>query len=141
MGRNFEGKFNAHGKRIAIVASRFNEHPKLSPLDRVILVVIASLTRTWRSAVLIVKPETVLRWHRAGFRLIWRRKSRPRGRPPLQPELVALIRHVGRGINLVFAQRPPFANPCQHRVERCPFVLGTAVGRQQLRGHAQAFSR
>src|SRR5712664_4192888 len=42
---------------------------------------IAVLTR-WRTAVALVQPATVLRWHREGFRLLWRWRSRPRGRRP-----------------------------------------------------------
>ena len=46
----------------------------------------------WRNALVIVKPDTLLRWHRRGFRLFWRWKSRPRGRPNLPGNLVELIR-------------------------------------------------
>jgi len=46
-------------------------------------------------AMTIVRPETVVRWHRSGFRRYWRWKSRGRGgRPPIQPELRALIRRM-----------------------------------------------
>ena len=47
----------------------------------------------WRHALAVVQPETFLRWHRRGFRLFWRWKSRP-GRPPLPAELQALIRRM-----------------------------------------------
>jgi len=61
--------------------------------DRALLVLLAGRVRAWRSALLIVQPETLLRWHRAGFRALWRRKSRPGpGHPPLPAETVALIR-------------------------------------------------
>ena len=39
------------------------------------MVVLARFLAKWRHALLLVKPETVLRWHREGFRLFWRRKS------------------------------------------------------------------
>ena len=45
----------------------------------------------WRRALTIVKPETFIRWHRQGFRLLWRWKSKPRGRPRLPAELQKLI--------------------------------------------------
>ena len=45
----------------------------------------------WRSCLVIVRPETVIRWHRAGWRLLWRYKSRP-GRPPIPLELRQPIR-------------------------------------------------
>src|ERR1700740_2033124 len=35
----------------------------------------------WRDALIVVKPDTLIRWHRKGFRLFWKWKSRPRGRP------------------------------------------------------------
>ena len=47
----------------------------------------------WRSCLILVRPETVIRWHRAGWRLLWRYKSRP-GRPPIPLELRQLIRRM-----------------------------------------------
>jgi putative transposase len=49
----------------------------------------------WRSALIIVKPETVITWHRRGFRLFWRWKSRGRnGRPGASADVRALIREL-----------------------------------------------
>ena len=45
----------------------------------------------WKDAITIVQPATFLRWHRQGFKLIWRWKSRPVGRPPIPEELRELI--------------------------------------------------
>jgi putative transposase len=45
----------------------------------------------WREALTIVKPDTLLRWHRRGFRLFWRWKSKHRGRPRIPAELQKLI--------------------------------------------------
>jgi len=39
----------------------------------------------------VVKPDTLIRWHRKGFRLFWRWKSRPKGRPPVPEDLQKLI--------------------------------------------------
>src|SRR5580700_4093607 len=50
----------------------------------------------WRNALVVVKPETLIRWHRKGFRLFWRWKSRPGGRPRLPKDLQALIRQMAR---------------------------------------------
>jgi putative transposase len=47
----------------------------------------------WRASLVVVRPETLLRWHRAGFRLLWRLKSRP-GRPAIPVELRQLIRRM-----------------------------------------------
>jgi transposase InsO family protein len=49
----------------------------------------------WRQALAIVQPETFTRWHRQGFRLYWRWKSTP-GRPPIPPDLQALIRRMAQ---------------------------------------------
>ncbi len=46
----------------------------------------------WRSALVVVKPDTLIRWHRRGFRLFWRWKSKPVGRPALPKNLQQLIR-------------------------------------------------
>src|SRR5437867_6221324 len=45
----------------------------------------------WRNALTIVKPDTLIRWHRKGFRLFWKWKSRPRGRPRVPAQLRKLI--------------------------------------------------
>ena len=54
---------------------------------------LSRLWNGWRSALVIVKPETVIAWHRKGFRLYWQWKSRhPRGRPSVSREVINLIR-------------------------------------------------
>jgi putative transposase len=50
----------------------------------------------WRNALVVVKPETLIRWHRKGFRLFWRWKSGPVGRPRLPNDIQALIRQIAR---------------------------------------------
>jgi hypothetical protein len=51
----------------------------------------------WRDALIIVKPDTVIKWHREGFRLYWRWKSKtPIGRPPIDKEIRELIRRISR---------------------------------------------
>ena len=54
---------------------------------------LARLSRLfdWSNALTIVKPDTLIRWHRKGFRLFWRWKSRTRGRPRIPAELRKLI--------------------------------------------------
>jgi putative transposase len=54
---------------------------------------LAQLSRwfDWRNALIIAKPDTLARWHRRGFRLFWKWKSRSRGRPPVPAELRRLI--------------------------------------------------
>jgi putative transposase len=54
---------------------------------------LARLSRVfdWRNALTIVKPDTLIRWHPKGFRLLWKWKSQPRGRPPVPAQLRKLI--------------------------------------------------
>ena len=72
--------------------------PKLRPRDRVFWVLLSRLWPNWRSALAIVQPETVIKWHRMGFKLYWRWKSRPGkpGRPRIEREIRALIRRMSR---------------------------------------------
>src|SRR5258708_5045760 len=75
------------------VACRQIKPPKLSRADRAILVWLARIVSTWRHAVLLVQPETIQRWHRQGFRLLWLRRSRSTGaQPRIAADTIALIK-------------------------------------------------
>jgi hypothetical protein len=64
-----------------------------SDFDRLVFASLYRLAPSILNALVIVKPETVIRWHRAGFRLFWRWKSRARGgRPKVPLEIRQLIR-------------------------------------------------
>ena len=79
------------------VLKRKRPRPRLSPLDRLFWTVLRTTWSHWRDALVIVKPETVVGWHRAGFRLYWRWTSRGRGgRPRITPERRALIRRLAQ---------------------------------------------
>jgi hypothetical protein len=65
---------------------------RVDAATRVSLAVLSRLF-DWRAALVVVRPETLVRWHRAGWRLFWRIKSRP-GRPPIPLELRQLIRRM-----------------------------------------------
>lgn len=68
---------------------------RLSTADRLLWVWLSRLWSEWRSALVIVKPETVIAWHRRGFRLYGSRKSRhPPGRPSVSREVIDLIRQM-----------------------------------------------
>jgi hypothetical protein len=63
--------------------------------DRLFFILLYRWSSSVLKAMLIVRPETVVRWHRAGFRRYWRWKSQSRGgRPPISMELRALIRRM-----------------------------------------------
>jgi hypothetical protein len=70
--------------------------PLLRRADRLFWVLLSRLWPAWREALVIVKPETVMAWHRKGFRLFWTWKSRRRigGRPPVPREVRELIRRM-----------------------------------------------
>jgi hypothetical protein len=74
------------------VLQRSVARPRVTRLDRITLVALATITPTWRIVLRIVQPETLLRWHRAGFKALWRWRSRVGAAPRLSPEAAALIR-------------------------------------------------
>jgi putative transposase len=75
-----------------IVLERQVKRPKLTQRDRRILVLLSSRIEVWREALMVVKPNTLIGWHRQGFKLFWRKKSQSRrGRPPIAAETIALI--------------------------------------------------
>jgi len=68
--------------------------PKLRTSDRVFWVALMRLWSRWRSVLVIVRPSTVIAWHKLGLRLFWRWKSR--GRPAIEREHRLLIRRISR---------------------------------------------
>jgi len=78
--------------QINILRRSAPKRPRLRISDRILWVWLSRLWSNWRSSLLIVRPETILRWHRRGFRLYWRWKSRRAGRPDTAQEIRGLIR-------------------------------------------------
>src|SRR5438128_1406973 len=80
------------------VLQRSVGRPRLHRRDRIFWVGLSKLWAGWRSSLVIVQPATVLAWHRQGFQLYWRWKSRQRsaGRPPTDLEIPTLIRRMAR---------------------------------------------
>src|SRR5437870_10248206 len=80
--------------------------PQLTTTDRIFWVVLSRLWKNWRSSLQVVRPETVVRWHRQGFRRYWAWKSRRRwGRPAIGRDLRDLIRQMSRANPLWGAPR------------------------------------
>jgi hypothetical protein len=75
---------------------RTSPRPRLQIGDRVFWVALRRLWPDWTRPLVIVKPETVIRWHRKGFKIFWLRKSsrRPIGRPRIGQEHIAFIRRI-----------------------------------------------
>ena len=79
------------------VLQRKAKRPRLRNSDRIFWAWLSRLWNGWRSTLLIVQPETVVAWHRQGFRLYWRFKSRKRlGRPKIDGEIRKLIRQMSQ---------------------------------------------
>src|SRR3954454_3530324 len=74
------------------VFKRKQPRPRLHRLDRLFWTVLRGLYSGWADALILVKPETVVSWHRAGFRLFWRWRSQHTGRPVIDLEIRRLIR-------------------------------------------------
>jgi len=73
------------------------KRPSLRQRDRIFWAILSRIWGNWRSALLIVQPDTVIRWHRRSFKIFGRWKSRSRrGRPSIEPEIRKLIRRMSR---------------------------------------------
>ena len=85
-------------RQLVAVFKHSDKRPKLRPCDRVFWVVLSRLWPSWRSALAVVQPETVIKWHGKGFKLYWRWKSRPGkpGGPPIDHNIRDLIRFMSR---------------------------------------------
>jgi putative transposase len=95
---------NALLRQQLIVLARTAKRPRLTRADRPLLVLLASRVRSWRQALLIV--QTLLRWHRTGFRLVWRCRSATRRRPQgISQDTIALIERMAREDRLWGAER------------------------------------
>ncbi len=84
-------------QQVLVLSRKSALRARLRNLDRLILVWLYRLFPSLLKAITVVKPETVLRWHRRGFRAYWHWKSRPAGgRPKIGREIRALIRRMSR---------------------------------------------
>ena len=79
-------------KQLAMYQERKLKPRRPDTAFRVALVLLSRLF-DWKHALVVIKPQTLVRWHRKGFRLFWRWKSRP-GRPPIPIELRRLSREM-----------------------------------------------
>ncbi|MDP9373774.1 MAG: integrase core domain-containing protein [Chloroflexota bacterium] len=99
---------NALLRQQLLVLRRGVKRPRCTPADRAIFVLLAGRVRAWRQALLIVQPDTLLRWHRELFRTFWRRKSRAKSmarRAGVSAETITLIREMAVANRLWGAER------------------------------------
>jgi putative transposase len=87
------------------VLRRGSDRPRLGLGDRLRLLLSARLLPSWRDAIVLVQPETVLKWHRAGYCLFWRHRSKSRNHPRVSAETLSLIRSMAKDNRLWGAER------------------------------------
>ena len=97
---------NAMLRQQLIILNRQVKRPLATNQYRLWMVLFARCTRFWKQALLVVQPDTVLRWHRDLFRFYWRWKSRKKTRKSrIASETVALIREMAENNRLWGAER------------------------------------
>jgi putative transposase len=97
---------NALLRQQLIILRRQVKRPACTKADRTLLVLLAKLVRTWKQALFIVQPETLLRWHRELFRLFWKCRAKAASRTPkVAAETVTLIREMAVKNRLWGAER------------------------------------
>jgi len=97
----------------------------LNPLDRLFWTTLRRVWSSWAQVLVIVKPEAVVGWHRAGFRLYWRWRSRSRGgRPKIGDEIRVLIRRLAE-------ENPTWGAP---KIHGELLKLGLAVSERTVAG-------
>ena len=84
-------------QQLAIMKQRVNR-PIIRIRDRIFWVFLFMIWKDWKNALIVVQPETVIRWHRKGFNLFWKFKSRKRrvGRPPIDSDIRKLNEDMAR---------------------------------------------
>src|SRR5271170_7306830 len=82
-------------KQLALYLERKAKPRRADDATRLSLALLSRLF-VWKAALVIVRPETLIRWHRKGFRLFWRYKSKPLGRSRIPAELREVISEMAR---------------------------------------------
>jgi len=97
---------NALLRQQLLILHRQAKRPACSKADRMLLVLLARLVRTWEQALVIVQPDTLLRWHRELFRLLWKRRSKAASHTPkIAAETIGLIKAMAAMNRLWGAER------------------------------------
>jgi len=122
--------------------------PRATPADRLFWILFARFVDGWRDTLHALHPDTVVRWHRTGFRLYWRWKSRgPKpGRPPIDSGLRKLIREMqatNMGWGASGCGPPEFTENCSslgltYPRQQSPNIL--SIGNYRLRKPGERFS-
>jgi hypothetical protein len=113
---------NALLRQQLIVASRKVKQPKFRPLERGLVVALSSVVKSWQSAIVLVKPDTVLRWHREGFRWLWKRKAK--ATKPRQPRISADPVNTREVLHVAMTREPSQRWTAQQLRQLTPFDEG-----------------
>ncbi len=118
--------------QLAVLERRRTTRPRLTRIDRFFWVWLYRLWPGCLDIVVIVKPDTVIGWHRMGFRLFWAWRSRPRrrGRPRVPQEVRALIRRMSR-------ENPLWGAP---RIHGELLMLGIEISQATVSKHMSAIA-
>lgn len=110
------------------VLKRKRPRPPLNSFDRLFWTTLHRIWSRWTDVLVLVKPETVVGWHRQGFRLYWRWRSRPRGgRPKITDEIRGLIRRLAE-------ENPDWGAPKIHgELQKLGFVVSERSVARYLR--------
>jgi putative transposase len=114
------------------VLNRKIHRPQLHRRDRFFWAILSQLWKNWREVLTIVKPETVIKWHRQGFKFYWRWKSKaPVGRPKIDKEIRELIKRMS-------LENPLWGTPrIQSELRLLGFDLAeSTVAKYRVRGSA-----
>jgi transposase InsO family protein len=137
------------------VYKRKQTRPKLDRFDRLFWVFVRRIWVNWSEALILVRPDTVVSWHRAGYRLFWKWRSRPRrvGRPKIAEEVRNLIRRMkrenptwgaprihGELVLLGFNISEPTVSRYLQRLKRIPDESKTKQWRAFLSNHREAIA-
>jgi hypothetical protein len=117
--------------QICVLQRSAKKRLRLTPADRLFWVVLSRIWIEWRAALAIVQPETVIAWHRKGFRLFWTwkvRRGKP-GRPAVPHEVRDLIRRMSR-------EKPLWRAPHIHGEL---LKLGIAIGQTSVAKYMARF--
>jgi putative transposase len=114
-----------------VVLTRSVKRPRLRQRDRLFWVTLSRLWQGWRSCLTIVQPETVIGWHRRGFKLYWRWKSRPTGRPTLEREIRDMVRRLAH-------ENPLWGAPRMHSELT---LLGYTVAQSTVSKYLRSFRK
>ncbi len=97
---------NALLRQQLIILKRQVKRPACTKMDRLLLVLLARMVQSWKQTLLIIQPETLLRWHRELIRLFWKRTSKASShKPKVAAETITLIRQMAKDNRLWGAER------------------------------------